>query len=218
MRIFFFLVLIRYFCIFWHASVFCMRLAFGALCRVVSLVPEFLFTNCLTEPVYLRQDQTQGPLFEEAAHGNGAIWGDRKADRQRDRDAGRKQTAGGLIGAAAVPAFVAADACGGATAVALYVHPGETHAMYWPQQDLLQQLQFLVGRSNTRGWSGPVVASEETAGRTWVAVSPSGSKGAQPGEETVKGTAKEADAEEERGRERENERDRDRDRARAREA
>lgn len=39
-------------------------MASGALCRVVSLVPEFLLTNCLTLPLYFKQDQTQGPIFE----------------------------------------------------------------------------------------------------------------------------------------------------------
>ncbi|CDJ56151.1 Chromosome III, complete sequence, related [Eimeria maxima] len=96
----------------------------GALCRVVSLVPEFLLTNCLQQPVYLRQDRTQGPLVE--------------------------------------------------------VKPGETHPVYWPQQELPQHLQFVVGRCSPSGWSGPVVASEETAGRTWVAVPSSSPKPTQP--------------------------------------
>ena len=66
------------------------------------------------------------------------------------------------------------------------VQPGETHAVYWPQQELPQQLQFVVGRSNSSSssssWSGPIIASEETAGRNWVAVfTREANKATQPG-------------------------------------
>lgn len=36
----------------------------GAICRVVSLVPEFILTNALNIPLFFRQYGTQGPAFE----------------------------------------------------------------------------------------------------------------------------------------------------------
>ncbi|XP_026191492.1 uncharacterized protein LOC34619192 [Cyclospora cayetanensis] len=86
----------------------------GAICRVVSLVPEFILTNALNMPLFFRQYGTQGPAFE--------------------------------------------------------VHPSQSYPVYWASSELPQAIQFRPGMGEGYAWSGAVIASEETAGKSWIAL------------------------------------------------
>ncbi|KAL8430742.1 hypothetical protein ACSSS7_005739 [Eimeria intestinalis] len=86
----------------------------GAVCRLVSLVPEFILTNGLQIPLFFRQYGTRGPAFE--------------------------------------------------------VSPGESYPVYWVSSELPQAIQFRPGTNEGYAWSGAVVASEETAGKSWIAL------------------------------------------------
>ncbi|CDI73730.1 Vacuolar protein sorting-associated protein 13 family protein, related [Eimeria praecox] len=96
----------------------------GAICRVVSLVPEFILTNALKIPLFFRQYGTPGPAFE--------------------------------------------------------VQPGQSYPVYWASSDLPQAIQFRPGAGDGYAWSGAVVASEETAGKSWIALY-NGIRDAAPG-------------------------------------
>lgn len=59
--------------------------------------------------------------------------------------------------------------------------PGQSHPVYWVNADLPLAIQFRPGTSEGFAWSGAVVASEETAGKSWMAVF-NGVRDAAPGE------------------------------------
>lgn len=56
--------------------------------------------------------------------------------------------------------------------------------MYWASAELPQALQFRPGTNEGFAWSGAVVASEETAGRTWIALY-NGMRDSAPGKNSL---------------------------------
>lgn len=65
------------------------------------------------------------------------------------------------------------------------VHPGQSYPVYWASAELPQAIQFRPGTSEGYAWSGAVVASEETAGKSWIALY-NGMRDAAPGREAAK--------------------------------
>ena len=60
--------------------------------------------------------------------------------------------------------------------------PGQSYPVYWASSELPQAIQFRPGTGEGYAWSGAVIASEETAGKSWIALY-NGMRNAAPGEE-----------------------------------
>lgn len=148
--------------------VYCCVFLLGAICRVVSLVPEFILTNALPIPLFFRQYGTQGPSFEGA-------W------RHLSRAVPRVCFVTGLFVFASV---ALRETCPVLLVLLVLcsVHPGQSYPVYFASSELPQAIQFRPGTGEGYAWSGAVVASEETAGKSWIALY-NGIRDAAPGKQ-----------------------------------